>query len=180
MLPTRTFTTTLQPRPRGGVVVRLPFSPGEVWRDRDHWYVRGTIGGFGVRGVVEDVDGAPCLTLGPSWCRDPSVAPGTTVEVRLEPEGPQLETVPDELRAALEADAGGSAGVRVAGDVLPQGLRRSDRFGQAGRDPRTTGRPGHRGAARRPPRVLIVPTSLTGIERAPAVPGLSCVVRVTD
>ncbi len=27
-----------------------------------------------------------------------------TVEVRLEPEGPQLETVPDELRIALEAD----------------------------------------------------------------------------
>jgi hypothetical protein len=103
MLPLRTFTTTLVPRPRGGVIVRVPFDPAEVWRDRDRWYVHGTIGGFGVRGSIDVVDGEPCLVLGPSWCRDPSVAGGRTVAVVLEPEGPQLETVPSQLRAALEA-----------------------------------------------------------------------------
>jgi hypothetical protein len=83
--------------------VRVPFDPSEVWRDRDRWYVRGTIGGFGVRGSIEALDGEPSLVLGPSWCRDPSVAGGRTAEVVLEPEGPQLETVPSELRQALEA-----------------------------------------------------------------------------
>jgi hypothetical protein len=100
----RTFTTTLLPRPRGGVVVRIPFSPADAWRERERWYVHGTIGGFRMRGAIEVLDDEPRLVLGPSWCRDQSVAAGRKVEVRLEPEGPQLETVPDELRVALEAD----------------------------------------------------------------------------
>ena len=44
------------------------------------------------------------MTLGPVWCRDPSVGGGRTVEVVLQPEGPQLETVPLELAVALRAD----------------------------------------------------------------------------
>jgi hypothetical protein len=85
-------------------MVRIPFEPATVWRDRDRWYVHGTIGGFRVRGVIETVDGAAEMALGPSWCRDPSVAAGRTVEVVLEPEGPQLESVPEELASALRAD----------------------------------------------------------------------------
>ena len=104
MLPAQTFTITLESRPRGGVVVPVPFAPGDVWRDRDRWYVHGTIGGFRVRGAIELVDGEASMTLGPSWCRDPSVAAGRTVEVVLAPEGPQADTVPDELASALAAD----------------------------------------------------------------------------
>src|SRR3954453_17954698 len=60
-LPARTFTTTLLPRPRGGAVVRIPFAPSDDWRERDRWYVRGTIGGIGMRGTIDDRDGEPCL-----------------------------------------------------------------------------------------------------------------------
>jgi hypothetical protein len=103
-LPIRSFTTALVPRPRGGVIVPVPFSPAESWRARDRWYVHGTIGGFPVRGSIEVDAGGPAMTLGPAWCRDPAVAGGHTVEVVLEPEGPQLETVPEELAAALRAN----------------------------------------------------------------------------
>ena len=41
---------------------------------------------------------------GPSWCRAGIVAAGDHVDVRLEPEGPQLDDLGPELRAALDAD----------------------------------------------------------------------------
>jgi hypothetical protein len=104
MAESRTFTATLEPRPRGGVLVRVPFDPATPWRERDRWYVEGTIGHQPMRGTVELVDGRPVLALGPAWCRDPRVAAGTRHTVVLRPEGPQLETVPGELAERLRAD----------------------------------------------------------------------------
>lgn len=100
----RRFRATLEPRPRGGVVVALPFDPAEAWRARDRWYVAGTIGGQPMRGVVTMDDGRATIALGPAWCRDPRVAAGSTHDVALHPEGPQLETVPPELGSRLASD----------------------------------------------------------------------------
>ena len=100
----RRFTATLVGRPKGGVAVLLPFPPAEAWGERGRYDVAGTIGGHGVRGQVTDTDDGPALLLGPSWCRDPAVGAGATVEVVLTPEGPQLDDVPTELRDALAAD----------------------------------------------------------------------------
>ena len=64
----------------------------------------GTVGGRGIRGSLSILDGRTALEVGPAWCRDPSVAPGRTVEVSLWPEGPQFDDLPIELADALAAD----------------------------------------------------------------------------
>jgi hypothetical protein len=114
-MATQTFTTTLEPRPRGGIVVALPFDPAEAWGVRDRYHVAGTIGGHSVRGEVEAVDGRPVMTLGPSWCRDPRVGGGTIAEVILGPEGPQVDDVPAELAERLRA----APAARRAFEALP-------------------------------------------------------------
>ena len=101
---TRTFRATLEPRPRGGVVVTVPFDPAVAWRPRDRYYVTGSIGGRQMRGTVEVADEHATIALGPTWCRDRAVAAGTTHDVVLTPEGPQLDTVPLELAERLAAD----------------------------------------------------------------------------
>jgi hypothetical protein len=103
MRPEIRFTTTAQPRPRGGISIVLPVAAAATWGARARHDVTGTIGGYPVRGNLVQVDGQDVLELGPSWCRDPRVGPGTTVEVVLAPEPPQLETVDPDLRAALLA-----------------------------------------------------------------------------
>ena len=60
--------------------------------------------GVRVRGSLVRRDDAPYLELGPAWCRSGTVSVGDTVAVRLEPEGPQLDDLGPELRAALDAD----------------------------------------------------------------------------
>ena len=102
----QTFTATIEPRQRGSVAILMPFDPSAAWGDKDRHYVAGTIGGHGVRGVLTEVEDRYYLQLGPSWCRAPDVAAGTTVTVVLGPEGPQFETVADDLREALGAEPG--------------------------------------------------------------------------
>ncbi len=98
------FTAPAMPRARGGIAIRMPFDPASVWGERDRYYLEGTINHYRVRGVVTDVDGQALLQLGPSWCRDPRVGPGATLKVSLQPEGPQLETMADDLADALRAE----------------------------------------------------------------------------
>ena len=97
------FTTTARPRPRGGISIVLPVSAAATWGAKGRHDVTGTIGGHRVRGPLAQIDGRDVLELGPSWCRDPRVGPGTTVEVVLVPEPPQVDTVDDDVRAALQA-----------------------------------------------------------------------------
>ena len=99
-----TFTATAEPRPRGGIAIRIPVDPSSVWGARDRYYVTGTIQQYGMRGVVEAVNGAPYLQLGPAWCRDPRVGPGASLQVSLRPEGPQVDTVADDLADALRSE----------------------------------------------------------------------------
>ena len=95
------FDTVLEPRPRGGVSVRLPFDPDVAWGRKDRHYVTGRIQGYSVRGVLVAAGDGDYLQLGPSWCRDPRVGPGAHVSVVLAPEGPQVEMLADDLGLAL-------------------------------------------------------------------------------
>src|SRR5262245_60469561 len=97
----RTFRAVLEPRPQGGIEVRLPFDPNEAWGDKDRHYVAGSIDGRSFRGVLAAGDDDYSLRLGPTWCRDPRVGPGTDATVVIEPEGPQLAGLSPDLRAAL-------------------------------------------------------------------------------
>ena len=60
--------------------------------------------GCGVRGALTQRDGGHFLELGPAWCRDTPVAPGTPVQVTLYPEGPQFDSLAADVAAALEAE----------------------------------------------------------------------------
>ena len=104
MTRTTTFTATAEARPGGGIAIRLPVDPAEVWGERDRYYVSGTIERYPMRGVVADRDGAPYLELGPAWCHDPRVGPGASLSVSLAPEGPQLWTVASDFAEALTAE----------------------------------------------------------------------------
>ncbi len=64
----------------------------------------GTIEGRTVRGKLTLVNGEPYLLLGPAWCRDPRVGPGTHATVTLAPEGPQVASLSRDVRDALEAE----------------------------------------------------------------------------
>ncbi len=92
---------TLEPRPRGGITISLPLDPDATWGEKDRHYVAGTIGGHRFRGVLSEADDAAILELGPSWCRDPRVGPGARATVVVKPEGPQVEALAPDLRAAL-------------------------------------------------------------------------------
>ena len=98
------FEATVEPRSNGGIAIRLPFDPDVAWGEKDRHYVAGSIHGLRVRGSLVRRDDAPYLELGPAWCRSGAVAVGDTVDVRLGPEGPQLDDLGPELRAALDAD----------------------------------------------------------------------------
>jgi hypothetical protein len=98
------FEATVEGLSNGGIAIRLPFDPDVAWGDKDRHYVAGSIQGFRVRGSLTRRDDAPYLELGPAWCRSGIVGVGDRVAVRLEPEGPQMDDLGPELRAALDAD----------------------------------------------------------------------------
>ena len=98
------FEATAEPRANGRIAIRLPFDPAVAWGDKDRHHVVGSIHGIPVRGSVVRRDDGPCLELGPAWCRSGSVSVGNTVAVELRAEGPLLDDLGPELRAALDAD----------------------------------------------------------------------------
>jgi hypothetical protein len=103
------FVSTVVSASRGRVVVPLPFDPDAVWGPKPTHRVRGTVGGHGFRGAVEPFDGTAAIALGPAWLRDRDVELGQTVEVTLEPEGPQRADLAEDLVAALAAEPAAGA-----------------------------------------------------------------------
>jgi hypothetical protein len=102
-----TFKALARGRPRGGIAIDLPFDPASVWGDRDRYYLAGTIQQYPMRGVVDGAVRPPVLELGPAWCRDARVGAGATLQVSLQPEGPQLSTMSPDLADAIRADSRG-------------------------------------------------------------------------
>jgi hypothetical protein len=85
------------------VFVPVPFDPDEVWGQKAVHHVHGTVNGMGVRGVVEPLDDGHGVILGPAWRRDCGLAAGDTVDVVMQPEGPQRDDLSADLAAALAA-----------------------------------------------------------------------------
>lgn len=90
--------------PAGRAYVQLPFDPNEAWGAKEVHHVTGTVNGCDVRGPLSPADGTWRLMLGPAWRRDRGIAPGDAVTVVMAPEGPQRESLPPDIAAALEAE----------------------------------------------------------------------------
>ena len=121
MTGSRRFTTTVLARPRGGVLVPVPFDPDAAWGAKPVHHVAGTVNGMRVRGALEPLAAGRGLGLGPAWCRDCGVAIGTAVAVVLEPEGPQRGDLADDFAAALATNPAAGAFF----DALAQFYRRA-------------------------------------------------------
>lgn len=100
----RQFEGRVAAGPAGRAYVELPFDPDEAWGAKQRHHVSGSVNGVNVRGPLAPEGGAWRLMLGPAWRRDCGIGPGDAVTVVLAPEGPQRETLPADLAAALEAE----------------------------------------------------------------------------
>jgi Bacteriocin-protection, YdeI or OmpD-Associated/Domain of unknown function (DUF1905) len=95
----RTFMAAVERDARGRTIVALPFDPSEAWGARSRHHVTGTVAGRRVRGPLDGTR----LVLGPAWCRDVGLESGDRVEVTLQPEGPQVDSLAPDVAAALDA-----------------------------------------------------------------------------
>jgi Bacteriocin-protection, YdeI or OmpD-Associated/Domain of unknown function (DUF1905) len=102
--PSRRFTSTVRADPEGRAYIELPFEPAEAWGPKERHHVAGTINGRNWRGSLAFEYGAWRVVLGPSWRRDAGIEPGDAVTVELAAEGPQRDSLPADLAAALEAE----------------------------------------------------------------------------
>jgi len=97
------FNATIVSSPTRTYVL-VPFDPNEVWGGKDRHYVRGSLGGFKIRGCLEFQGAELILPIGPAWRRDNPVQVGADVEVVLAPDGHQSDTVATDIAAALSTD----------------------------------------------------------------------------
>lgn len=88
----------------GLVVVPLPFRPDAAWGARGRHHLCGTVGGRPWRGELQGQGDQAFLPLGPVWRRDNGIDAGQVVEVVLAPEGPQIETMGEDVAAALRPE----------------------------------------------------------------------------
>src|SRR5438105_11675126 len=95
--------TVVERDSRGRVVIPLPFDPTEAWGAKTRHHVAGTVGSRRVRGPLTGEGAGARLVLGPAWCRDAGLAEGIRVQVVLQPEGPQQDTLAPDVAAALAA-----------------------------------------------------------------------------
>jgi Bacteriocin-protection, YdeI or OmpD-Associated/Domain of unknown function (DUF1905) len=97
----RDFRAVVERRPQGGVALKVPFDPAAAWGERDRYDVTGSVEGQKVRGKLVSRDGAHYLELGPAWCRNDVLREGQIASVSLQPEGPQLVAMDDDIASAL-------------------------------------------------------------------------------
>jgi hypothetical protein len=90
-------------RKRTKTYVPIPFDPNEAWPGADRHYVRGTVGGCRIRGLLRLEDEGFVLPLGPAWLRDNVIPTSATIDVVLEPDGPQSEALADDIVRAFTA-----------------------------------------------------------------------------
>jgi len=96
----QSFHTTVQ-KQSSRVFIVLPFDPQAVWGKKQRHYIRGTINGAMIRGSLGSDGDTYFLPLGAAWRRDCGMEAGTAVTVVLWPEGPQQETLAEDIASAL-------------------------------------------------------------------------------
>ena len=90
-------------RYRTKTYVPIPFDPNDAWGEKDRHYVRGTVGGHFLRGLLRLEGDGYALPLGPAWLRDNVLPTSPTIDVVLEPDGPQTEALAADITQALDA-----------------------------------------------------------------------------
>ncbi len=100
------FQTTLQIS-GSRVFIPIPFDPQAVWGTKQRHYVTGTINGMPFRGSLGSDGSSYFMPVGAAWRRDCGINPGDLLTMILEPEGPQQETLAQDITDALanEPDA---------------------------------------------------------------------------
>lgn len=86
------------------VSILLPFDPNVTWGEKERHHVRGEVDGYAFRGPLAFESGKYILVLGAAWRRDTGIQVGDVVKVTLSPEGPQMDNLPEDVVAALQAD----------------------------------------------------------------------------
>lgn len=84
--------------------IPIPFNPDAVWGEKPRHHVRGSVDAHMVRGPLNIEGSGANLPLGAAWLRDTGLEAGAEVEVELAPEGPQVDELPADVAAALEAE----------------------------------------------------------------------------
>jgi len=95
------FTTNVQ-KIGGRVCIMIPFDPHQAWGEKARHDVHGVINTQRIRGKLEVVEPAAyMLVLGPAWRRDSGIGVDDEVTVCIEPEGPHLGNMAQDVTAAL-------------------------------------------------------------------------------
>jgi hypothetical protein len=90
-------------RARTKAYVPVPFDPNDEWGWRIRHYVKGTVGGRSIRGLLRTENDGYVLPLGATWLRDNVIPTSATIDVVLEPDGPQSEALAEDIAQALNA-----------------------------------------------------------------------------
>jgi hypothetical protein len=101
-MTTKRFESTVV-RTRTKTYVPVPFDPNDVWGGRVRYYVKGTVGGRSIRGLLRLEGDSYALPLGAAWLRDNLLPTSATIDVVLQPDGPQSETLAADITTALNA-----------------------------------------------------------------------------
>jgi hypothetical protein len=89
---------------RSKTIIRLPFDPNEVWSVKDTHHISGSVNGFAYRGPLGLDQEGYYLQLGPAWRKEHGLEVGTSVEVELSPEGPQISSLAQDITVALDSE----------------------------------------------------------------------------
>jgi len=90
-------------RTRTKAYVPVPFDPNDAWGWKVRHYVKGTVAGRRIRGLLRSEDDGYALPLGAAWLRDNLIPTDETIDVVLEPDGPQSEALAADIAQALNA-----------------------------------------------------------------------------
>jgi len=99
---TKRFTATVV-RTKAKAYIPVPFDPNDAWGWKVRHYVKGSVGGCSIRGVLRSEDGSYALPLGAAWLRDNVLPTSATIAVVLEPDGPQAEALAEDIAEALSS-----------------------------------------------------------------------------
>jgi bacteriocin resistance YdeI/OmpD-like protein/uncharacterized protein DUF1905 len=90
-------------RARTKAYIPVPFDPNDEWGWKVRHYVKGTVGDCRIRGLLRTENDSYVLPLGAAWLRDNVLPTSATIDVVLEPDGPQPEALADDIAQALNA-----------------------------------------------------------------------------
>jgi hypothetical protein len=98
------FRTTIAVDSKKRLYLPFPFDPDAEWGKRPRHHVRGDIGPVKTRGALQRFDGAWGLRLNPLSRAACELGAGDTVDVKLWPEGPQMDDLAPDIMVALTAE----------------------------------------------------------------------------